>query len=371
VWNHSVVNQSDFDEISGVLHGLVIRLSDRLTEKDLLLITEFVDVGELRLALEQIADVLSEHERPLTTDERSDMLTLAERMNMGTRVPHVLGFCPDRAVDDAKRRAQETYNAAAEFFDDPALGFWDRFGRATVDRLELKPGAVVLDACAGAGASALPAAERVGPTGKVVAVDLADNLLELTRAKADRLGLRHLQIRHSDIEALDYPPATFDAVIIVFGLFFLPDMAAGIEGLWRLVRPGGQLAVTTWGPRLFEPANSAFWQAVDQVRPDLSRVYNPWDKLTEPDVVCALFASAGAPHARVESVAGSHELRTPEDFWTIVKGSGYRATHDALDAREREMVRALTIAALTDHEVTSIETNVIYGTATKPNPHQP
>lgn len=269
-------------------------------------------------------------------------------------------------MDDPKRQAQDTYNAAAEFFDDPALGFWDRFGRATVDRLELTPGAVVLDACAGTGASAIPAAERVGPTGTVVAVDLAANLLELTRIKADRLGFRHLQIRQGDVEALDYPPETFDAVIIVFGLFFLPDMASGLEGLWRLVRPGGQLAVTTWGPRLFEPAVSAFWQAVGQVRPDLVRAYNPWDKLTDPAAVRALFDGAGAEDVRVESAAGSHELRSADDFWTIVMGSGYRATHDALNARDRETVRTLTIATLAASQVTSIDTNVVYATATKP-----
>lgn len=106
-------------------------------------------------------------------------------------------------MDDAKRRAQDTYNAAAEFFDEQALGFWDRFGRATVDRLDLRPGATVLDACAGSRASALPAAERVGPTGKVLAVDLADNLLALARAKADRHDFAHLETRHGDIETLD------------------------------------------------------------------------------------------------------------------------------------------------------------------------
>src|SRR6516164_1226013 len=44
-------------------------------------------------------------------------------------------------MDDAKRRAEQTFNSAAEFFDDPALGFWDRFGRATVERLGLRRGA--------------------------------------------------------------------------------------------------------------------------------------------------------------------------------------------------------------------------------------
>jgi ubiquinone/menaquinone biosynthesis C-methylase UbiE len=269
-------------------------------------------------------------------------------------------------MHDAKQRAQETYNAAAEFFDEPALGFWDRFGRATVDRLELRPGATVLDACAGSGASALPAAERVGPSGKVVAVDLADNLLALARAKADRHGVGNLETRHGDIEALDYAPGSFDAVIIVFGVFFLPDMSAGTAALWRLVAPGGQLAVTTWGPGVFEPANSEFWNAVDEVRPDLTRAYNPWDSLTDPDAVGALFAGAGAEQARVEAVAGSHTLRSPEDFWTIVQGTGYRATHDAMSVDERDAVRARCIGAIAQRRVTTIETNVVYGQASKP-----
>jgi 2-polyprenyl-3-methyl-5-hydroxy-6-metoxy-1,4-benzoquinol methylase len=72
---------------------------------------------------------------------------------------------------------ENTYNAAADHYDHPALSFWDRFGRRTVERLSLVPGMKVLDICCGMGGSALPAAERVGPTGSVVAVDLAQNLL--------------------------------------------------------------------------------------------------------------------------------------------------------------------------------------------------
>lgn len=59
-------------------------------------VTNRAAVGELGLALEQIADVLSEDQLPLAPDERSDMLALVERMEMGARVPHALTFCPDR-----------------------------------------------------------------------------------------------------------------------------------------------------------------------------------------------------------------------------------------------------------------------------------
>src|SRR5215470_6802693 len=100
--------------------------------------------------------------------------------------------------DDAARKAAETYNAAADHFDGPALSFWDRFGRGTIDRIDLRPGARVLDVCCGSGASAIPAAERVGPTGRVLAIDLAEKLVDLGRRKARRRGLSHLEFRVED-----------------------------------------------------------------------------------------------------------------------------------------------------------------------------
>lgn len=90
------MDRAYYEEIAGRLRGLLIRLADRLSSEDITLIAEFVDANELGLALEQLADVLSEDERPLTEDERADMVALADRMHMGDRVPHVLAFCPER-----------------------------------------------------------------------------------------------------------------------------------------------------------------------------------------------------------------------------------------------------------------------------------
>jgi hypothetical protein len=74
------VDRASFDEIAGILRGLLIHLEDRLLSKDITLIAEFIDAGELGLALEQLADVLSEDELPITADERADMLGLVARM---------------------------------------------------------------------------------------------------------------------------------------------------------------------------------------------------------------------------------------------------------------------------------------------------
>ena len=76
-------------------------------------------------------------------------------------------------LDKAQAMATATYNAAADFYDAAANSCWDRFGRRTVERLDLKRGASVLDVCCGCGASAIPAAEAVGPEGTVLGIDLA------------------------------------------------------------------------------------------------------------------------------------------------------------------------------------------------------
>ena len=169
----------------------------------------------------------------------------------------------------AKVKAEKAYNAAAESFDAEPLAFWVRYGRRTVERLSLHRGAHVLDVCCGTGASALPAAQAVGPEGKVIAVDLADELLKLGQAKAQTAGLQCVEFRRGDMTGLGFPDHHFNAVVCVFGIFFVPDMETQVAELWRMVRPSGRLAITTWGSRFWGPAYELWLEAVRRVRPDL------------------------------------------------------------------------------------------------------
>src|SRR5262249_55529720 len=157
---------------------------------------------------------------------------------------------------DAKMRAMSTYNAAADFYDHPVNTFWEVSGQLTVSRLQLEAGARILDVCCGSGASAIPAAKAVGPNGFVLGIDLAEGLIELAKAKATRRQLENIEFQVADMLDVEFAPSSFDVVICVFGIFFVPDMDEAIRALWRLVRPSGQLAITTWGPRFFEPVNT-------------------------------------------------------------------------------------------------------------------
>lgn len=266
-------------------------------------------------------------------------------------------------LDEAKAKAAAAYNAAADHFDHPVSSFWHRFGRRTVERLGLREGEAVLDVCCGSGGSALPAAEAVGPSGRVVAVDLAERLIALGEAKARAKGLANIEFRAGDMLSLGYPDASFDVVICVFGIFFVPDMAAATRELWRMVRPGGRLALTTWGPNLFEPGNTAFWDAIHEERPDLMKGFNPWERISTPDGLREMLREAGVFDAKIVAEAGVHPLASPDDWWLIAMGSGYRGTLAQLDPATLARVRKKTLAAIAG--CGAIETNVVYMAATK------
>jgi ubiquinone/menaquinone biosynthesis C-methylase UbiE len=268
-------------------------------------------------------------------------------------------------ADAARAKAAATYNAASDQYDDAANSFWSRFGTRTIERLGLEPGDRVLDVCCGSGASALPAAERVGPTGSVLGMDLAERLLQRARAKASERGLRHAEFRAGDMLDLHLPPGSFDAVVCVFGIFFVPNMAAAVRSLWSVVRPGGRLAITTWGPRFFEPASTAFWRRIEELRPDLYKGFNPWDRIVDLPALKALLVEGGVNGAEIVAESGEHRLASPEAWWSAIMGSGYRGTIEQLSWAEREHVRTENLRYIEENKVVSVEANVVYAIARK------
>lgn len=263
--------------------------------------------------------------------------------------------------------ASRTYGAAADHYRLGSLSFWDRFGAATVARLPLRTGQDVLDMCCGAGASTLAAGRAVGAGGRVLGIDVAEPLLELARSKAAAEQLPNVEFRNADATNTGLPSGIFDAVLCVFGVFFAADMTAFTAEMWRLVRPGGVLAITTWGPGLFEPANEIFWESVRAIDPSLFMSFNPWDRISTPDALTGLYESAGVKGAKAEAVIGWQELSSPPRFWDVVLGTGYRATINALSADQQDLLREQVVTALDVRKVASIRADVVYGVATRPS----
>lgn len=128
------------------------------------------------------------------------------------------------------------YGHFAQYLESGALAF--------LERLAIEPGTHMLDLGCGAGQIAIPAA-RVGV--KVTGVDIATNLIERARARAEAEGLE-AKFEEADAEMLPYPDASFDMVVSLIGAMFAPRPDRVAEEMLRVCRPGGRIAMANWTP---------------------------------------------------------------------------------------------------------------------------
>ena len=126
----------------------------------------------------------------------------------------------------------------------PFVSQW--LGPATelmLDLASLEPGDHVLDLAAGDGEQSLAAAKRVGPTGYVLATDLAPNLVAFAEQSARASGLENVEARVMDGENLELGDTAFDAVISRLGLMYFPDLRRSLSEIRRVLKPGGRVSV--------------------------------------------------------------------------------------------------------------------------------
>lgn len=263
-------------------------------------------------------------------------------------------------------KAAATYDAASDHFDAEPLGFWERHGRRLVAALALQLGERVLDVGCGTGATALPAAIDVGPQGSVLGIDIAEKMLLCGRQKAVARGLENIRFELRDMMESGLPEAHFDAVVASFAIFFVPDIESQLRELWRMVRPGGRLGITTWGENAFQPVAAVFGEEIRKVKTDLPVAIRPWERLTKKAAIQHLFIDSGTTEPAIQLIDDQQPLAQIEDCWTIVMGSGYRWEVDQLTADQQAETKAKTLARLAAMNVTAVDFGALHVVARKP-----
>jgi arsenite methyltransferase len=115
---------------------------------------------------------------------------------------------------------------------------------APIGFLQPQPGETVLDLGSGAGLDAFLAARHVGPTGRVIGVDMTPDMLGKARANAAALGLGQVEFREGRLEKLPVADASVDAVTSNCVINLVPDKAAVFAEIARVLKPGGRLVIS-------------------------------------------------------------------------------------------------------------------------------
>lgn len=223
----------------------------------------------------------------------------------------------------------------------------------------------MLDACCGAGASAIPAARAVGPHGRVDALDLAGMLLAQGRAKAGDLP----QLRFLQTDVLSWQPTEpYDRVLCGYGVFFLPDMDADTRHLISLLAEGGRLAVSAWAKDSLGTVLGCLFDAIGelvgtpmQTPPTKAAA----ERIETEEQMSGWLAALGLIAVQVSRVPLQLPL-TPALAWDLARGTGVRRALGQFDEAGIHRVRQGYLRRLRERAVDVLDAGSLIGTGHRP-----
>lgn len=217
-------------------------------------------------------------------------------------------MAPDRDDTDASWGASfaSATTDGIEVYEDVLVGpMFTPWAERLLDLLSVAPGEHLLDVATGPGTVARLAAARVGPAGRVVAIDLSPAMLSIATSKEAVDGGAPIDYRLGQAAPLDVPDAAFDVVCCQQGLQFFPERGLALAEMRRALRTGGRVGLAVWCDIERCPPFAALRDAVEAVLgADAAARYSqgPWG-FHAPTALEEMVRAAGFTNVSVDEMA--------------------------------------------------------------------
>jgi SAM-dependent methyltransferase len=193
----------------------------------------------------------------------------------------------------AQQERWQVAGSSAEIYEqDLVPAIFGPWASLVVDLAPPRPGDCALDVACGTGIVARAAAERVGPTGAVVGLDLNPGMLAIARSAATEHSA--IEWVEASADTLSFPSESFDIVYCQLGLQYFPDRAAALRNMRRMLRPTGRLGLMVWRGIDESPGFAALADALERhVSVEAAAVMRAPFCLSDSDTLANLVRSAG------------------------------------------------------------------------------
>jgi ubiquinone/menaquinone biosynthesis C-methylase UbiE len=207
-----------------------------------------------------------------------------------------------------------------------------------------QPGNTVLELGAGTGETGFEAAALLGEDGRLISTDFSPQMVEVARRRGIELGLGNVEYRVVDAERIALDSASVDGVLCQSAYMLVADPAAALADTRRVLRPGGQLALSVWGTPRQNP-----WASIGGMIL-IERGHLPPPDPAAPGVFSmaseertrALLDAAGFGSVRTEDVPVRFDFSSIEEYeqWVLDVAGQFAMVLRALPEDEREVLRA-------------------------------
>jgi ubiquinone/menaquinone biosynthesis C-methylase UbiE len=221
-----------------------------------------------------------------------------------------------------RAESRELWDAAARGWESEREQMWEwsrSVGEALVDMAAPGPGESVLEIAAGPGDTGFLAAQRIGPSGRLVSTDRSGQMLAAAERRAVELGIGNAEFRVVDAERMDLESGGFDVALCRWAYMLMAEPVAALAETRRVLRPGGRLALAVWGPRDRNPWNSLVTDTLADhglaTRSDPSSREPGMYRLSDRDELERLVRAGGFEHVQLRDLPVHHPFPTPQNYW--------------------------------------------------------
>lgn len=246
----------------------------------------------------------------------------------------------DEQAAAKKQAVSNIFNTVASGYDNAALRWFPFAADAIIDLIKPAPGSKFLDVATGTGVVAVAAAQAVTVHGRVMAIDLAESMLEQAQAKARYLGLDNIDFFTMDAGQVEFRSDYFDNVACSFGLFFLPDMHEALRSWQRVTRPNGKVVFTSFAQTAFQPLMDHYLNDLQDFGIDVEPAKNSMSRLTDTTVGRELMRDCGYTNIDVYTKQCGYHLQNANEWWDILWNSGTRGLLNQIPEQELPLFKA-------------------------------